>query len=199
MICTIFLIFPHFRFPFTDVHVHVLNVIPPFLVATFFFFCAVPPMYDLFMPGLCFLICVYLPLPLRQHSFVRSPSTVPPLRLPFLSIVIPPPHPVDTHPCLSHITSTSITAHLHHCMHILSRFFLHPPCRSQSHIVISLSPCILSFPPPSGLSISHPSLTLCICYMILHRPAVCGHSCSPFGYLKPPEKPLWCIPSSESI
>ena len=118
-----------------------------------------------------------------------------------LSIALPsaPPHPADTHPCLSHITSISITAHLHHCMHILSRFSLHPPCRSQSHIVISLSPCILSFPPPLGLSISHPSLTLCICYMILHRPAVCGHSHSPFGYLKPPEKPLWCIPSSGSI
>ena len=111
-------------------------------------------------------------------------------RLPFLSIVLPSaPPPADTHPCLSHITSTSITAHLHHCMHILSRFSLHPPCRSQSHIVISLSLCILSFPPP-GLSTSHPSLTLCICYMILHRPAVCGHSYGPFGYLKPPEKPL---------
>ena len=139
-----------------------------------------------------------------------SPSTnirlsIPPRRSlhsvsPFSQSPYPPLHSsADTYSCLSHITSTSITTHLHHCMHILSRFSLHPPRRSQSHIVISLS--LHPFLPPLllGLSISHPSLTLCICYMILHRPAVCGHSCSPLGHLKPPEKPLWCISSSESI
>lgn len=161
-------------------------------------------MYDLFMPGLSFLIRVYLPLPLRQHSFVRSPSTVPSPRLPFLSISLNRltlrPTPPRRHPPVPF--SYNVNKHNSSPPSLHAYPFAVFPTPSlplpitYSYLSFPLHPLL---PPPLGLSISHPSLTLCICYMILHRPAVCGHSHSPFGYLKPPEKPLWCIPSSGSI
>ena len=109
------------------------------------------------------------------HSFVprrcRPLQTVSHSRLTLRSTL------ADIYPDPSHITSSSIT-HAQHCMHILWRLSL--PLSSPNHISSSpaLLPCILS-PSPSAFayySSTHPSLTLCICYMILHHPAISGHS-----------------------
>jgi len=146
-----------------------------------FFFCVIPPMYDLFMQRLCSLICAH-PL-LHRHSFVSSPSSVPPSQPPRPQSPYPPLlHPItDIYPCPSHITSTTTTAHDHRCRYILSQLslrFLHPPTMF-SYLFAVLHP---PFPP---LFISHPSLTLCICYMILHRLQYVVFLYSPSGRLKP--------------
>ena len=124
-----------------------------------------------FYAGIMFYSFVFA-FPLPIHLFVpcrcRSLQTVSHSRLTFRLT------PADIYPDPSHITSSS-TTHASHCMHILSRLSLplppppityrHPPC------ILSPSPFVFVY-----YSSTHPSLTLCICYMILHHPAISGLS-----------------------
>lgn len=128
------------------------------------------------MPGLCFVILRSPPFPLstfHQHSFVRSTPPFPLFHFPFRLGPYYPPAPADIYLCLSHITSTSTTTHLPHCMHVISwlSLLLSPPLPIAYSHLPHPPPCIVP-PPLLPLSITHPSLTLCICYMILHHPAI---------------------------
>lgn len=113
----------------------------PCFVVTLFL-CAIPPMYD-FYAGI-----IFFNLP-PQPSFVcLFPVAGPSNPSPFPALAPPSTPPLPTSTCLSHITSTSTTTHVPHCMHILSRLSLTLPLTlPQTHIAITSA-----LPPAFSLS-----------------------------------------------
>jgi len=133
-----------------------------------------PTLYNFFIPGLCFIASCS-----PFHPFVCSPPVVVGPSKPFPTLALLSTRPRRHLPgSLSYnikLDNSRLTLHAYPFAAFAAPF-LAPPT-TYRHLP---PPSLLhSLAPPSAFvyySSTHPSLTLCICYMILHHPAIPGLS-----------------------